>query len=111
MITAKVLRTFISNGQPVPAGSIIRIPADALPSLAGLVEVIDARQVITDTIAEIDRAGRPWPLDFYASLPTAALERLTELMQAVEAAALAEDVAATAERLAAYRAELFRHVN
>jgi hypothetical protein len=107
----RVVKPFVAQGETIKAGTLLDIPEHLLPQMAGLVEQVDVHRLIADTISDIDRAGRPWPLDFYASLPTAVLERLTELMQAVEAAALAEDVAATAERLAAYRAELFRHLN
>ena len=88
-------------------------PSETLPKLAdlGLVEVIDVPKLIGETIADIDRAGRPWPRDYYASLPTAVLERLKTLMHNVEAAALADDINATAEGLAKYRAELLRHLN
>lgn len=41
MITAKVVRTFITNGSTIKVGSIIRFAEESLPSLAGLVEVIN----------------------------------------------------------------------
>jgi hypothetical protein len=48
MLTVRVLHTFISNGQVVAAGSVIRIPEDALPALAGLVEPITTRVWLQD---------------------------------------------------------------
>lgn len=79
--------------------------------IEGNQETADAHQLISETIADIDRAGRLWPRDYYATLPTAVLERLKGLMHEVEAAALADDINATAEGLAEYRAELLRHLH
>ena len=41
MITARVIHPFIANGNTIEAGSIIRIAEESLPSLTGLVEVIN----------------------------------------------------------------------
>jgi hypothetical protein len=47
-----------------PAGSIIDIPDNLLPRLRGKVEPLpiltDLEKLIGETLAEIDRAGRPW---------------------------------------------------
>jgi hypothetical protein len=42
MITAKVIRTFIANGERIEAGCTIRVNEESLPLLAGLVEVVTA---------------------------------------------------------------------
>jgi hypothetical protein len=54
MITAKVISPFISNGNTIKAGSIIRIDEESLPSLAGLVEVI------TPADLKAQRASSDW---------------------------------------------------
>ena len=113
MIAVRVVAPFRHKGEVIPSGKVMVISPEALPRLSelGLVEVIDVHRLIGEMLRELDAAGRPWPKDYYATLPTAALERLKQLMQEVEAAALADDINATAERLAAYRAELLRHLH
>lgn len=79
--------------------------------IEGNQETADAHQLISETIREIGRAGRPWPRDYYASLPTETIECLRDLMLAVEQAALADNLPATAACLAEYKAELLRHLH
>lgn len=112
-VSARVKRTFTSKGKTVPAGSVIRLDAGHLDHLLdrGLVEVIDAQQILSDSLKEIDRAGGTWPANFFTDMDHKDKARLRHLVAEIEAATLAEDVDSLLAALAQYRTELLTHLN
>lgn len=101
MVTVKVLRPFRRRGEIVAPGSIIDVPADVLPQLGELVEVLPIHHLVGRRLTEINRQGRPWT-GFHGALTAADRQQLRDAEAAVDAAALAGDYEATAAALDIY---------
>lgn len=127
MPAVKVIRPFKRRGEIVTPGTILEIPDDVLPKLAGMVELIrrqhdpptpqawlengDLHRMVGEYLAEVDRLGRPWPARFLVDMPAADREQLLELELSIDKAVLTGDAVAVAELLDAWRALLRRHLH
>lgn len=107
MPTVKVLKPFRRRGDIVSPGSIVAVPDDVLHKLCGLVEVLpDPFKILGVALAEIDRAGYPWPQNFLARMPQTDRDRKADLERRMEEAALAGNLEGLVALVAEWRAFL-----
>lgn len=115
MILARVRKPFLSKGQLVKAGAFIRVAHTHLQALGDHVEAIidqsanlshaSLTSCVGQTIAEIDRAGRPWS-GFHSSLSPGERQRLRELEGRIDEAILALDLGTLMQALNEYRDQM-----
>lgn len=99
MPTVKVIKSFKRRGEIILPGRIIEVPEAMIPALTGFIEIIPRHRKdqpgiiewLAEALAEIDRAGRPWPLNFLARMSQEDRDRINDLERRMDDAAMAGD--------------------
>jgi hypothetical protein len=85
---AEILEPIKTKNGTLETGQLVDLSEAAIKRLAGKVRVIDLHRLVGQTLAEVDRIGRPWPARFLANLPAEDRQRLRELERDIDVAVL-----------------------
>lgn len=94
-IVVRVIKPFKRNTELITRGTVLEVPGHVLPQLQahGLVEIInDPHKLIGETLAEVDREGRPWPRGFFQNLSEDIRSRIRIIQRSIDEAAMAGDI-------------------
>lgn len=108
---AEILEPIKTKNGTLETGQLVDLSEAAIKRLAGKVRVIDLHRLVGQTLAEVDRIGRPWPARFLANLPAEDRQRLRELERDIDVAVLNGNAGVLIDSLNEWRELLLRYLN